>query len=225
MRAQSILFFASLALSALPASASDFLQSTYIGIAGGSLLGTNDKADFPAQSGMPALTFELERGIGFNVSLYAGKRLNEYLRVQADIGYLHSEYEKFQQIKIKAGGVSAFYASTSLYFDYSLTENFTPFLGIGAGLASFDIGELKNGDSAFSIGQINMEVQDTFTPFLKLNGGAAYKLTDNLSAIGEYSFMNSADFDYRGKDGPANLPNATTSFQSHIAQVGLRYNF
>ncbi|EEA91876.1 outer membrane protein [Pseudovibrio sp. JE062] len=219
MTIKSILCFSVVTLLALPASAGDFLQGTYVGFAGG--LVSNAKEDVSA----PGLKSSLERKLGFNASLNAGKRLNEYLRVQADIGYLRSGFDKIDGEKVKKGSFSAVHASASVYFDYSLTESFTPFIGIGAGLASFDMGKVTIDNAHWGYPSETYEVQESVTPFLKLNAGAAYKLTDNLSVVGEYNFMQSADFEFSAKNAPAGSPDITTSFQSHIAQVGLRYNF
>ncbi|WP_041767990.1 outer membrane protein [Pseudovibrio sp. FO-BEG1] len=219
MTIKSILCFSVVTLLALPASAGDFLQGTYVGFTGG--LVPNAKEDVSA----PGLKSSFKRKLGFNASLNAGKRVHEHVRVQADIGYLRSGLDKIGGEKVKKGSFSAVHVSASVYFDYSLSESFTPFVGIGAGLASFDLGKVTFDDAHFGYPTEKFDVQDSVTPFLKLNAGAAYKLMDNLSVVGEYNFMQSADFEFRQKNAPAGNPDITTSFQSHIAQVGLRYNF
>ncbi|SDR18951.1 outer membrane beta-barrel protein [Pseudovibrio sp. Tun.PSC04-5.I4] len=213
MKYYSLIAASIIALSASNASSADLWESAYIGISGGASFA----ADSDVTSGTSLGNGNSEFDAGFNVELNAGLRINEYVRIEGELGYLQNNYSEIVNTSIGKGKQSALYAVTSVYFDYQLTENITPFIGIGGGLASFEIGTLTEKGTTSSG---KLKVKDSVTPIFKLSVGSAYKLSDRVDLTASYDFMKSADYKFSGLGGEGK-----TDFTSHLAQVGLRYNF
>lgn len=199
---------------AFPAQANELLSNAYLGLSGGASIAPD------ADLGVPGATIHdaIEFDTGFGFSANAGYRFNEILRVQADLGYLQNDLDSFFGDKISDGSLSGVYGVLSVYGDYSLTEEVSVFAGIGGGFYAPQIGKVEiAGADSFKI-----ETKQDAVALLKVGTGVSYSLTDNVDLLASYDYLRSADFDIKVK---GTSESADMHLSTHLAQVGLRYNF
>ena len=204
---------------AFPAQANELLSNAYLGLSGGASIAPD------ADLGVPGATIHdaIEFDTGFGFSANAGYRFNEILRVQADLGYLQNDLDSIGadligEAKFSDGTLSGVYGVLSVYGDYSLTEEVSVFAGIGGGFYAPQIGKVEiAGADSFKI-----ETKQDAVALLKVGTGVSYSLTDNVDLLASYDYLRSADFDIKVK---GTSESADMHLSTHLAQVGLRYNF
>ncbi|GHB44639.1 hypothetical protein GCM10007094_37470 [Pseudovibrio japonicus] len=199
---------------AFPAQADELLSNVYLGLSGGVSIAPD--ADLSILGVTFKDTIEFDTGYGFSAN--AGYRLNEFLRVQADLGYLENDVDSFDGIDISDGSLSGAYGVLSVYGDYHINQEISVFAGIGGGFFAPHIGALED-----TVGvAVKFESKQDAVALLKVGTGVSYSLNENLDLIASYDYLRSADFDVREKGATLT---GDMHLSTHLAQVGLRYNF
>ncbi|MTI16744.1 porin family protein [Rhodobacteraceae bacterium RKSG542] len=197
-------------------TAAEFSKSNlYIGASAGlSLLHNYDITE--KTPGNPSFTIHdyISSDAGYNISVQAGYRLNERFRIQGDLGYLQNPNNKGFDGTALEGELSALYSTVSVYYDIPFEHKIKPHIGVGFGLAHFDLQASANG--------IQTPFGSDTTWLLRTAAGASYALSEDLDLIGEYAYLHSGEYELYSVAGTGSL---TTTVQAHTFNVGLRYNF
>jgi outer membrane autotransporter protein len=152
--------------------------------------------------------FEFDPGPAFNVA--AGYKLPIGLRLEGELGYLRSSFDKASANGIDvpiSGDIDAFTATANAFYDINTGTAFTPYIGGGVGIA-------HQSASGVTVAGTPVSVGDATDFAWLLEGGVSYAFTKSLSVVPSYRFMQIQD----GGNGSDN-----SSF--HIFKIGLRYAF
>lgn len=198
---------------AIPAQAEELLNNVYFGLSGGLSIAPDAKV-VASEVGKSTIDFDN----GYSVSANAGYRFNEFLRLQADIGYLKNDINSIDGNKTSSGSISGTYGALSVYGDYHFTDKLSAFAGVGGGVLAPRVGNINAG-----FGTIGFKTQENVVALLKVGTGVSYSLSENIDAIASYDYLRSADFKFEEKSGLGSDVKAHLS--THLVQVGLRYNF
>lgn len=175
---------------------------TYGGLSFGALM--PEDTDGPGGS-------EVERDTGYAIYGQYGYRFPNQLRLEAELGYGNSEYDRFH-----AGGTSAglgddtdMYSLTgAAYYDFATGSPLTPYLGAGTGVVHqrFDRNTASAGGTTLAG---NDDSSTDLTAFGEL--GLSYQLSSSLELVPSYRYQWI-------NDGDQGLDDTTM----HIARIGLR---
>lgn len=154
MRALTILLTAAVALAAAASSAS--AQGLY---AGGQL-GIGDGGGEFANSG-----FDLELAAGPVIGGFIGKEIDS-IRIEGELTYRHNDMDSIVGFPV-AGEMSSTALMGNVYYDFGDRTDFTPYLGIGLGVANITF------DSAAHDTDIALALQ--------IMAGGAFPVTDSTA--------------------------------------------
>ncbi|MEM1289820.1 MAG: outer membrane beta-barrel protein, partial [Pseudomonadota bacterium] len=126
--------------------------------------------------------------------------------------------------------VTAFMAN--ILKDFPVTDTLTPYIGAGIGVANIgvDVGNLDDVQTPVTVQadavngyRISLDDND-LVPAVQLRAGAAYKLTEKLTAELGYRFLQTAEYDLTGmiNDAPAEV---SGTYRVHESLFTLRYDF
>lgn len=154
---------------------------------------------------------EVERDPGYAIFGQYGYRFPNQLRLEAELGYGNSEYNRF-----RAGGTSSslgddtdMYSLTgAAYYDFVTGTPLTPYLGGGAGLVHqrFDRNTVSAGGTTLAGNDGN---STDLTAFGEV--GLSYQLSSNFELVPSYRYQWI-------NDGEQGLDDTTM----HLARIGLR---
>jgi len=154
---------------------------------------------------------EVERDTGYAIFGQYGYRFPNQLRLEAELGYGNSEYDRF-----RAGGGSSslgndtdMYSLTgAAYYDFATGTPLTPYIGAGAGLVHqrFDRNTASAGGTTLAG---NNGSSTDLTAFGEL--GVSYQLSSTFELVPSYRYQWI-------NDGDQGLDDTTM----HIARIGLR---
>ncbi|KZL25163.1 outer membrane protein [Pseudovibrio sp. WM33] len=199
---------------ALPAQAEELLNNVYLGLSGGLAIAPDAKTKHPE---FGKYTIDFDNGYSFSAN--AGYRFNEFLRLQADIGYLKNDTSDFIDYKRSSGSVSGTYGVLSVYGDYHFTDKISAFAGIGGGVLTPQVGNITTEEGK----SLGFKTKENLVALLKVGTGVSYSVNENIDMIASYDYLRSADFTIQ--DQPVNSYDDKTHLSAHLVQVGLRYNF
>lgn len=200
------------------ALAADVLNNVYIGISGGASFAEDGDIGVAALSGTAENVIKYDTGWAFSAN--AGYRFNEFFRTQADFGYLNNDVDKFGNFKANTS-LSGVYGLASVYGDYNITERFAAFAGIGAGAFAPRVEDISFPGRT---GKADVKVEDNLVALFKVGAGMSYSVNESIDLLVSYDYLRSADFDVKITSGSTPNP-GQINLSTHLAQVGLRYNF
>lgn len=154
---------------------------------------------------------EVERDTGYAIYGQYGYRFPSQVRLEAELGYGNSDYDRF-----RAGGASAglgddtdMYSLTgAAYYDFATGSPLTPYLGGGAGLVHQRFDRHTASAGGTTLGGNDGSSTD-LTAFGEL--GVSYQLTSSFELVPSYRYQWI-------NDGDQGLDDTTM----HIARIGLR---
>ncbi|MFN4311643.1 MAG: outer membrane protein [Ferrovibrio sp.] len=154
---------------------------------------------------------EVERDTGYAIFGQYGYRFPNQLRLEAELGYGNSEYDRF-----RAGGASSglgddtdMYSLTgAAYYDFATGTPLTPYLGGGAGLVHQRFDRSTAGAGGTTLAGNDGSSTD-LTAFGEV--GLSYQLSSSLELVPSYRYQWI-------NDGEQGLDDTTM----HIARIGLR---
>ncbi len=145
-----------------------------------------------------------------------------------DFGVFRTEFEVAYRINnldtVKVENIdlpfSGSFSSTSFLvnglFDIENKSSFTPYFGVGIGLAKINYNNTKN-----EITNI-ISVNDSTTEFAyKLTAGSAYKISENIDMTFDYAFLGTTEPGFDTVDGFK----FKSEYDSHNINAGIRYTF
>ncbi|SDR18981.1 outer membrane beta-barrel protein [Pseudovibrio sp. Tun.PSC04-5.I4] len=171
------------------------------------------------------------------VSGSIGRRLNQYVRVEAELGYLTNTIEDIDSnafILTEGGGtnLSSTYLMGSVFFDLPLTEQLSAFAGGGIGIAKPSMEKtVVNVATSPDTQTRSMETEDEYVFAFKLSGGVSYEMLENVHLIADYSYFRTSGFDVKHITRVNSTPAAaskntlSTEIETHMIGLGLRYDF
>ena len=144
---------------------------------------------------------------GFVADAVLGYDFGNNIRGEFDFGYRNFDIDKIAGEKVK-GSIDSFAFMGNVYYDFNNKSKFTPFVGVGAGLAYNKV-DKKNDMSGSST-----------KPALQGMVGLAYNFTDSWSASIAYRYFTtfSQEAKYEGVKGKYN-------FETQEILFGVRYTF
>lgn len=168
-------------------------------------------ADIHTKSGSNTL----EYNPGYNLNISGGYAWTNGLRTEAEIFHSRTDTDKIKGGTQNNGGLSNTDLFGNLFYDFHTGTIFTPYLGVGAGVAevgSDNIGVLNNGTS----------FKGTNTEFAYQGiGGIAAQLDPNWALTADYRYVATPDPKVHVTSGRG----AYLDNQSHNIVVGIRYSF
>lgn len=150
-------------------------------------------------------------------SLGVGYHFTDFLRADANIGYLGNDRYRFDDGTVVLDGSSSLWsAMANAYVDLGTISGVTPYVGAGAGIVyasqSFDL-EVA--------GVPLLAIDDRQYEFAySLNAGVAYQVSDNVSLDLGYQFLNVPGLEYVDPD-TLTIEEGT---RMHQVKLGVRYN-
>jgi OOP family OmpA-OmpF porin len=144
-------------------------------------------------------------------------------RIEAELSYRQNDVDEivFNGVeRIGSGEEEVLTGLMNLFYDFNAkSKRFIPFVGAGIGLANID------ADVAYSP---NAFIDDDDTTFAyQFIAGAEYKLTKDLSLIGDarYFALDDPELTRFGGPAPAAFVELDSEYDSFSTTIGLRYNF
>ncbi|WP_448189777.1 OmpA family protein [Azospirillum sp. sgz301742] len=206
MKIRGILLATAVALL-LPTAAMAANEGFYVGGAGG-LNWTRD-ADFRVPS-LPSATFKYDQGwVG---SLSAGYATAMGIRAELEGNYRWgNDISSTRPASAASGKVRSLGFMGNLLYDFNTGTPFTPYLGVGAGMA-----QVKHDAR---LGATSVSESDWVFAYQGI-AGVAYNVTNNLALTADYRYFATQDpkFDVLGTT-------AKGEYRNHSILVGLRYSF
>ncbi|MBT3905208.1 MAG: porin family protein [Rhodospirillaceae bacterium] len=163
-------------------------------------------------SGGTAYTVNYENGPAFSGAI--GYRVNENLRLEAAIGSVMLGLKSLELLGTSValdGDIDIISYTANVFFDIPTKSGFTPYIGGGVGIASWDIGAITgtvNGTTITSAGGSGTDL----TAFGEI--GVAFPLYDSVEIVPSYR--------YQWTDTGTSTLDADTS---HAFGVGIRFAF
>jgi len=188
------------------------------------------RSTFDPTGGVPTDSYDLDFKNEWAASSSIGQRLNEYLRIEAELGYLVNTIDKMSSDTVTisgsgGGNVHSSYIMASVLADLPLTDQITTFVGGG-------IGATKLGMDKQILSGVNqtreMEIEDQYVFAWKLTGGLSYEMYENTHLFADYTYFQTADFDVKQKSTVSGIPfqnTLETNLSTHMIGLGLRYDF
>jgi outer membrane protein OmpA-like peptidoglycan-associated protein len=174
-------------------------EGFYIGVDGG--LSVPEFSKIKQDSNK--FSFKLKNG--FVGDFVAGYAFKNNLRAELDFGYRKYDVKRISNVNID-GDVQSYALTANVLYDFVNSTDFTPFIGIGAGVA-----HNKMKDKTF-------DAKKSSTRFAALGtAGVSYNLTEALSASLSYRFFASWDQKTALK--------ADYDMYAHEILLGLKYSF
>ncbi|KZL22068.1 hypothetical protein PsAD2_00093 [Pseudovibrio axinellae] len=203
-------------------------NTTYVSLKGAKAFSL--RSSFDAVSGYPTDSYHADYESEWAISASFGQRINDYLRVEGELGYLASTVQNFSSDTItitndSGGRVVAGYTMANILADIPLSNQVTAFAGGGIGIAKPEMDKRLLSDG-FQTRDIDIEDQYVFA--WKLTGGLAYQMYENTHLFADYTYFQTADFDVTQTTTAGGLAvenTLKTNLSSHMIGLGLRYDF
>jgi outer membrane protein OmpA-like peptidoglycan-associated protein len=206
-----------LAASMLGATAAQAAEGPYFGIAGG--LNLQNSARWT--TGGSFYDFKFDDGLA--VIANGGYKFSSGLRLEGELGYRSNDADS-RTLRVTApantqnatGKVSARSAMANIIYDIDTGSKFTPYLGVGAGIASV------KADSLGPVLAANTRIDGSDTRFAYQGiAGAAVEITRQIALTLDYRYFRTAGPNLRTLTGLA----ADGKYSAHSVLAGLRFSF
>ena len=215
-------------------------QNYYLQLNAGAAHGLKPKRDFPTGKNMG------DTGL---VSVEVGYKFNENYRIGASFDYLPSFFNACDTSRTRKGTfttgtsnikVKSYVTMLNLYYDITNTSKFTPYVTVGAGLATNIAGRRHELNAAPSK-NITTSTYDDSRKYInfayKVGFGSKYIINDSFDLDLRYQYMDLGRFKTgrnktyemvrRGKHeaGKLNGKSAVGMLRAHEVLVGIAYKF
>jgi OmpA-OmpF porin, OOP family len=135
------------------------------------------------------------------------------LRSELEVGYRENDVDKVGGANGN-GDYSTFNGMLNLYYDIPGMGRFTPYVGIGGGMAHVSLNNVS------PVGGSTVDDSDWVWAYQGI-GGVGYQLTNNLGLFADYRFLDTTEGNFR----MANGREVGTDFTEHRVMVGLKWFF
>lgn len=190
------------------------------------------RSTFDPIGGVPTDSYDFDYKSEWSASTSLGYRLNEYLRLEGELGYLVNSVKDMSSDTIpidysSRGKIFARYTMANILADFALTDQLSAFAGGGIGIAKPDMDKTILSNAL--LGQTRqIEIEDQYVFAWKLTGGLSYEAYENTHLFADYTYFQTADFDIKQKTTQSGVSVENTlesDLSSHLIGVGLRYDF
>lgn len=181
-------------------------EGWYVGADAGVTVPFDSKAKFKTSGTKEKVKFDN----GFVGDLVLGYKFDNNFRSDLDFGYRNIDFNKFAGEK-NSSELNSYAFTLNVYYDFINSSKFTPFVGLGAGLAINDVdgkGILVNKKST------GVAFQGT--------AGVAYNIADNWDLSLAYRYFKT--FDHKLKQAESGRY-GKYNFSTQDIILGIRYTF
>jgi opacity protein-like surface antigen len=159
-----------------------------------------------------------------------GYRFMPNLRADVTIGY-RGGYELHQADVIGPGSsadadISSWAAMVSIYYDFTNSSRFTPYLGGGIGASRNKLGTATVSQNGANVGFLEGDTKTSFA--WQLSAGTAIRLSPGISLDIGYRYMDMGSFESGDSGVISGSPVGVTGkddLRAHEIQVGVRFDF
>ena len=175
------------------------------------LLTFNDQ-DFTESSAPASGALELKNGYSLTGAL--GLRLSRELRVEAELSYGKTDFDRIQYVPTGASGelggeLITWGTMLNAYYDFDVPWKIQPFVGAGAGF-TWHTGEISDGAG------IAVDVSEKDFAFAwQVGGGLKYRVAPDLAFSGSYRYSDSMDLQVGSYE---------IDYGAHEFRIGLEYD-
>jgi OOP family OmpA-OmpF porin len=150
----------------------------------------------------------------FSGLIGVGRHFGEMLRGEIDLSYTPHDVDKISGAQ-GSGDVTSWAVGGTLFMDFDIPSlQFTPYVGIGAGVIRVDL------DNVTPVGGSVIDGGDT-APYIQAVAGVSYDISDRLSLFGDLRYRASQRLDLTTRAGSAVSPD----YSDRRVMVGLRWRF
>ncbi|MDP7143503.1 MAG: acyloxyacyl hydrolase [Alphaproteobacteria bacterium] len=187
-------------------------RSSRMYVAGYMGLNLHSQSEFSETTAGISGDYEMENNLTFAGAL--GLRLTENVRVEGEISYRKSDFDKLDINGTGAvdmsGSMGTWLYMMNLYYDFDTEwRNFKPYITGGVGIAAHDADLVAGAAPAID------SSDTTFDFAYQLGGGVQYELEDGLSLIGDYRYITTSE---------ANVGSYSLNYDSHEFRIGVKYD-
>ena len=161
----------------------------------------------------PQTSTKAELDIFATGMLNVGYAYPNNLRSEVELGYRENEVSKVGTAT-GSGDYSTFNSMLNLYYDIPGMGRFTPYLGIGGGMARVEL------DGVAPVGGSTISDSDWMWAYQGI-AGVGYQLTNNLGLFADYRYLDTTEGNFSTAAGRE----LGTDFTEHRVMVGLRWYF
>ncbi|MGV6800571.1 MAG: OmpA family protein [bacterium] len=216
-------------------------QEGWYGSLGAGYTFSNDKSDFEDRDGTMFVTdYDLDEGI--NIYGAIGKYLAYDMRGELEFATRSQNVDELKGDGLGFGGflsdgnLGTVHATTlmgNLYKDFNVGTGFTPYLGVGAGVARFR-SEIDNSTD-FTSANFPVPAGSPWAVGVNDNdyaiagqamAGLVFDLAENIDVDVRYRYLQTGDIEYQGfiNENP-NLVDLKTIYKANELTAGFRWNF
>lgn len=207
---KTILMMLGCLLTIAIAGKADCGQGLYIGANIGPSIQSDADFNDPGLAGNP---YEFSFDTGWAINGVAGYDFGN-IRIEGELGYQNTDMDEMDTAGMRfdlEGDVGVISALLSAYFDYENETAFTPFVGVGFGLAQIEINDYTVSGS----GAAEQSGEDAVLAY-QVCAGMNYDITQKFLAEMKYRFLTTEDTEFGATD---------SEFTSHSFLLGIRYYF
>lgn len=167
----------------------------------------------------PGEQLELDLGTGYSLDGALGYDFGNGLMIEGQLGFLSSNtgdlsIPGFGITTDTDGRLNVTYAMANAWYGLDIGYGISPFLGGGIGYSWLDV------EATYPLS--GSPLDDTASAFAwQLGAGAMFDVTDQISVMGRYRYLDTSEFTIQDDDGT----DVTGDFNTHIVDIGLKFKF
>lgn len=210
------------AFAASPAFANTQSQDWYVSLAGGISwaqdMDTKNLVTSPSDE-------DLSYDTGWAIVGAVGDANWQMFRTELEVGYRTYDADQLNEsinsFNINMDGSADLWnVGVNGYYDFDNESQFTPYLGLGAGVALFDVDIHRTGDPTLNIWRA-----DDWGFYYQGIAGASYDLGVQQQVFVEYRYFGTMGINAQSNFGAFTPDSNEEDFSSHTIMAGIRISF
>ncbi len=159
------------------------------------------------------LNSEIDYDNGFAGVAALGYKFDNDFRVEGEYGYRSNDVESTQQSSSATGEASAHSFMINVVYDYENDSRFTPYVGVGAGIARVDLDNVTNVNG---VTVNNDSTEGAFQGIL----GVSYAINPRFDFFASYRYFTTTGAELNTSAGDIDV-----DYDDSTILIGLRYQF
>ena len=152
--------------------------------------------------------------VGPSLAVALGYAYGNGLRAEIELGWRQADVDSLSGAAGGSGDVDVWNLMINGYYDVTTATPFTPYLGLGLGVARLEFGDVRPvGGSRLDDGGHAFAYQGI--------AGVSYRLGDNVDLFADYRYFATLDADLTTDSGVG----VDGDYADHRVMLGLRWNF